>query len=321
MVKSAFIVGATYGYTPELCALLNSLDYVGSQADVHLIALELPDELLSQLDKLNYKVIVHNITEPEWEQDRGRSEVVCRKRYWYAGEWGKEYDAICVLDADLVFVRNPWQYFEIASKTGFILGPCKEQNKIYDDPHHYVEGKWMWNFPIGFYNDKDLCNCPVFLDAKVWETALKLSWNIFIKGDYKAPDMDAMNMCFLQLGGYDKIIKFAGNQWLGTNEQHLKPYIRVIDNRGLLQTESGIELFSYHGQYYHKNWRQQQLANRHQCAGGYLKANESDKVQEHMDDQARGTMNTMYEHFKRMLDYKIVIPRLNYRHPDMPYEE
>ena len=274
MVKSAFVVGATYNYTPEITAMLNSLDYIGSQADVHLIAIELPEEFLNQLSKLNYKVIVHNITQPEWEADRGRSEVVCRRRYWYAAEFGQDYDAVCVLDADLVFVRDPWQYFEIASKTGFILGPCKEQNKVYDDPHHYVDGQWIWNFPIGYYNDKDLCNCPLFIDIKIWGEPLKMSWDIFINHDYKAPDMDAMNMCLIHYGGHDKIIKLAGNQWLGTNEQHLKPYIRSVENHGKIQTESGIEIFSYHGQYYKERWREQQLANRHQCAEGYLKTTE-----------------------------------------------
>lgn len=136
MSRYSFVVAATYGYIPELCGLLNSLDFVGSKADMHVIGIELPDEFVGQFNKLSYKVIFHNVDQSEWEADRGRSEVVCRKRYWYAAEYGLGYDAVCILDADLIFCRNPEQFFNIAAKTGYILGPSKEQNKVYDDPHH-----------------------------------------------------------------------------------------------------------------------------------------------------------------------------------------
>jgi len=319
MHKYAFIVGATYGYTPELCAMLNSLDYVGSKADVHVLGIELEEDFIKQFDKLSYKVIFHNIPESEWQPEGGRSEIVCRKRYWYAAELGLGYEAICILDADLVFCRDPVQFFQIAAKTGYILGPSKEQNKVYDDPHHEFQYDdkplgWYWNIERGYYNDKDLCNCPVFIDPYKWEAALRWSWEIFIKGGFRAPDMDAMNLSFLHFWAYDKIVKLPGLQWLGTNEQHLKPYIRVVERRGQIFTENGLEIFSYHGQYYIKGWRDQQLINRHNCAAGYIKATEC------CDDMARGAMDLLYSNFLKMLDWKIVIPRLNYRHPELAYE-
>jgi hypothetical protein len=314
MHKDAFIVGATYGYTPEICALLNSLDYVESKADVHILGIELPEDFVKQFDKLSYKVIFHNIPESEWQPEGGRSEIVCRKRYWYAAELGLGYEAVCILDADLVFCRNPEQFFRIAAKTGYILGPSKEQNKVYDDDHHLVDGEWIWNCERGYYNDKDLCNCPVFLDPFIWQDALRMSWRIFLDLGFRAPDMDAMNLSFLHYWAYDKIIKLPGLQWLGTNEQHLKPYIRVVERKGQIFTENGLEIFSYHGQYYIKGWREQQLINRHNCAAGYLKTTECP------DNMAQGAMNLLYENFKRMLDYKIQIEKKNYRHPELPYE-
>jgi hypothetical protein len=304
--KFAFIVGATKGYIPELTALLNSLDYIGNEQDVHVLGIELDSSFTNQFSQLSYRVIFHEITEEEWQLGRGRSEIVCRKRYWYAAHIGLDYDAVCILDADLIFVRNPIQFFVMAEKTGYIYGPCKEQNKVYDDDHHLVFGRWKWKVPRGFYNDKDLCNCPVFIDAKKWNEALRISWYVFIHGDFKAPDMDAMNLAFLHYGGYDQTIKLPGLQWLGTNEQHLKPYIRVIENHGKLQTENGIELFSYHGQYYKEKWRNQQLINRHNCANGYLKATEC------CDDIAKGSMNTLYNYFLKILDWNIKIPHVEY---------
>lgn len=304
----AYIVTACKKYIPELCANLNSLDYVGNTFDVHVWGYQLPESFISQFSELNYEVIFHNIEETEAREYGGEGEILCRKRYWYAGEIGKAYDAVCILDADLVWVRNPKQYFEIASKTGFIVGVHKEQNKVYDDPHHQLNSEWL--IPKGFYNDKDLCNCPLFIDAKIWEQALKDSWLYFITGypntNFKAPDMDAMNIAFLKYGGYDKIIKLSNHSWLGTNETLLKPYTRAVMNRDLIRTENGQEIYSYHGQFYKDKWRQCQLDNRHGCASGYLKATECS------DNMAKGAMDCLYEYFKKMLDYKIVIEKRDY---------
>ena len=311
-----YVVGATYSYTPELCAMLNSLDYVGNTFDVLVLGFEMEDSFIEQFSKLNFKVIFHKITEEERDQSKGTSEVVCRKRYWYAGEYGKNYEAVCVLDADLVWVRNPVNFFEMAAKTGFIIGPSKEQNKVYDDPHHQFKGEWI--IPEGYYNRNDMCNCPVFLDAKIWEEALKKSWEWFItdfpNANMKCPDMDCMNIAFVKYGGEGKTVVLPGVQFLGTNEQMLKPYMRAINDRDLIKTESGFPIYSYHGQYYKKGWRENQLNNRHNCANGYLKATEC------CDSIAEGSMNLLYTYFLKMLDYKILIERKNYVHPDKSYD-
>jgi len=326
MSNFAFIVAACKKYIPELNALLNSLDFVGSKADVHLWYYEFPEDYLKKIVEADwcYTLMAHEITYEQARLYGGESEELCRKRYWYAGEIGKNYDAICILDADMVFVRDPWQFFEIANKTGFILGVHKEQNKRYDDPHHtiLVNNERQFIYDPNFTNDKDVCNAPLFIDAKKYELALKRSWIIFTDGfpetNFKAPDMDAMNLAFLEAGLHDKIIKLPNVQWLGTNEQMLKPYTRVglHENDGLLWTENGIEVFSFHGQFYKKVWRQVQLHNRHNCAEGYLGCSEKS------DNMAQGALDTLYTFFKKMcFEHKIVIEKKNYVHTEIPYEE
>lgn len=302
-----YLVAADKKYIPELCALLNSLDFVGNKQDVHIIGVNLEPQFTEQFEKLRYKVIHHAISPEEVEQCRGISEVVCRKRYWYAAEYGKDYLAGCILDADLIFVRDPVKYFEIAAKTGFILAPCKEQNKVYDDPHHQANGKWI--IPKGFWNARDLCNCPMFLDTRVHYGALRKSWYIFIHQGFKAPDMDAVNICFVEATDITNIIPLPGIQWLGTNEQLLKPYIRAVVKRdGRIWTESGIMIYTYHGQFYHSKWVQCQLDNRHGCASRYLKSHEQ------CDEIAKGAMNVLKGYFNQMLDKVIVIEKRDYRH-------
>jgi hypothetical protein len=312
----AFIVCADVRYFPEVVAELNSLDYVGNEQDVHFYGYKIPPAVLEQFQLLNYHVIFHEITDEEVSVNHGLTEVVCRKRYFYANEIGREYAAVCVLDADMVFTRNPIQFFEIAEKTGFVLGASKEQNKVYDDGHHTWHGQFI--IEKGYYNPVDLCNCPLFVDTKIWGRALEKSYQIFVDGfpidNFKAPDMDAMNACLIEAGSADKTIVLPGIQWLGTNEQMLKPYMRVINDRGQFKTECGIPIFSYHGQYYYKKWRDCQLDNRHRCAAGYLKATECS------DSMAKGAMELLHNNFKKMLDWKIQIEKIHYRHPEQPYE-
>ncbi len=322
MSKYCYIVTACKKYIPEVNALLNSFDYVGNKEDVHLWHYDYEKDNNDYLEKLKaqpfiYNLILHKIEEPEAREYGGESEIVCRKRYWYAAEIGKAYDAVCVLDADMIFTRDPIQFFEIAEKTGFILGTHKEQNKRYDDPHHKAADGWLWNQTE--VNDKDLCNCPLFIDARTYERPLKRSWEIFATGfpetNFRAPDMDAMNLSFLEAGLYNKIIKLSNHSWLGTNETLLKPYTRAVVKHGKLFTENGQEIFSFHGQYYKKRWREGQLEARHNCAEGYLKASFNS------DNMARGAMNNLYGIFKKMcFEHKVTVEIKNYVHPEKPYD-
>ena len=299
MTEHAFIVCADIRYLPEVIAELNSLDYVGNKQDVHFWGYKIPEEAKKQFNLLSYNVYFHNITDQEIKESHGLSEVVCRKRYYFAGKINKFYKSICVLDADMIFTRNPIHYFEIAAKTGLVLCAGKEQNKVYNDLHHQHNGKWI--IPKGYYNPVDLCNCPLFVDINIWGEALIKSFSIFMDGfnemkgtNFKAPDMDAMNICLLEAGSAERTVVLPGIQWLATNEQLLKPYIRAVMDRGVVKTECGIPVFSYHGQFYHKKWRDCQIVNRHGCAANYLKANKHKDTQEHMDAQARGSMNLLY---------------------------
>jgi hypothetical protein len=324
MSNYTFIVSACKKYIPELNALLNSLDFVGSKADVHLWYYEFPNDYLKSIIEADwcYTLMAHEISYEQARLYGGESEELCRKRYWYAAEIGKNYDAVCILDADMVFVRDPWQFFEIAHKTGFIVGVHKEQNKRYDDSHHLSKGTLLYD--PNFVNDKDLCNAPLFIDAGLYELPLKRSWEIFTDGfpdtNFKAPDMDAMNLAFLEAGLHDKIIKLSNHSWLGTNETMLKPYTRVCGRTDggnyLLWTENGQEVFSFHGQFYKKIWRQVQLENRHRCAEGYLGCSEKS------DGMAHGAMGALNNWFKHMcFEHKVTIEKRNYVHPDLPYEE
>lgn len=321
-MKYAFIVSACKKYVPELAALLNSLEKTGNKHDVHVIGYCLPAYMTAQFEKLSYRVHFYDIPEDEARRWGGESEILCRKRYWYAGEWGKEYDAICILDADMVIVRNMDNFFEIASKCDMILGVTLEQKTVYgtdEDGHDHqrVRGKHLVQTPT--WNDKDMCCTPMFINARRYEAQLKDSWLIFSQewpnGNFKAPDQQAFNMILVAEGLTGRVVLLPNMCWVGSNEKLLKPYTRVTVQRdGLLWTESGEPIYIFHGQYYKARWRQGQLEGRHGCAEGYL------GYSFNSDNMARGAMDCLHEWFKKTLDGgPITIEKLAYTasgHPD-----
>lgn len=319
MNKYAFVVSACSRYTPELTALLNSLEAIGNKHDVFLIAYNLPSEFLEQIQDLSYSVRVHTVTETEAREFGGEGEILCRKRYWYAAEWGRAYDAVCVLDADMVFVRPVDQFFDIAAKCGFIVGAGLEQNRVYGNhPHHKIRGHHLLDPPQ--WNPKDICCAPMFMDMRQYEGLFKDSWLIFTDGypdtNFKAPDMESYNILIMIEKLLDKVLLVSNYSFVGTNEKLLKPYTRVVKKQDdLLWTEGGEPIYIVHGQFYKARWRGTQIANRHQCGANYLgHADNSDML-------AQGAMNCLYEHFTKMLDYKIKIEKKAYVTGGEPTEQ
>ena len=309
------IVSACKKYVPELTALLSSLNAINNKEDVYIIGYQLPEDFINQFSKLCYKVILYDIPEAEAREFGGESEILCRKRYWYLAEWGKEYKSVLLLDADMVFVRSVDNFFKIAEKTNLILGVTLEKTNIYGtdiDGHHHqrVNGEHLVKETI--WNAKDICCTPMFINAKTYESQLKKAWTIFAEGwpntNFKAPDQQALNMILVAEGLTDNVVLLPNMCWVSSNEKLCKPYTRVTTQQdGLLWTESGEPIFIIHGRYYTKKWRRQQLRNRHQCAGAYLKANKSEETMAHMDNQAEGAMNCLYEFFKKNLNGVIKI--------------
>lgn len=311
MSRYAYVVSACSKYTPELCALLNSLDFIGNQEDVHVLGYKLPKEFVDQFGKIGYRVIHHNIPEPEARQFGGEGEILCRKRYWYAALWGQEYEAICLLDADMFFVRPVTQFFDVAAKTGFLLGAGLEQKRVYGNhAHQTVGGRPILQEPR--WNDKDVCCAPIFVDVRgEFGKVFRRSWEIFEEGfpesNFKAPDMEAVNICIMSYGLSGKVVLLPNYSWVATNEKLLKPYTRaILQSDGKLWTESGEPLYIVHGQFYKARWRLQQLLNRHGCIKGCLDGSPRAYA------IAEGALNCVNEVFQKMLDWRIQVPKVAY---------
>lgn len=319
MSDYCFVVSASTGFTPDLTALLNSLEVIGNKHDVHILGYKLPRYFTEQFSKLSYKTILTEATEEEVATSGGVGEFTLRKRYLYAAQWGQTYKATCVLDADMLFVRPVDLYFHIAHKAQIIIGASLEQKRFYggDQPDHILrDGTKL--LETATWNHRDICAAPVFADMTVYCWYFKESWNIYQQG-FRANDMDGLNLTFLKHSLTDRILLVSNPQLVSTNEKILKPYIRVVGHPedpepgGKLWTETGDPIYIMHGKWYQAAWRKNQYDNRVQCGNGYLGGCEKS------NQLAEGAIQTAYSYFKRCLDYCIQVPHEAYTnngHPD-----
>ena len=106
----AFIVAASANYAPAIRAMFNSLEALGNRHRVIFLSFrfrEIPD--------VSFPVEFVESTEPEC-QVRGTAI----ERFKIAYEIVHDYDAICLLDADMFFLRPVDLFFDVAA-SGFIV--------------------------------------------------------------------------------------------------------------------------------------------------------------------------------------------------------
>lgn len=112
--KYAFVVAASDNYLQGLVAMLNSMQFHGMTADVILIPWKLPDEFLKGLGKYRFNIrVVPNDVEHQ-------VLATAIERFRVAYQLGPDYEAICLLDADMYFHNPVDLFFDVAAK-GFIV--------------------------------------------------------------------------------------------------------------------------------------------------------------------------------------------------------
>ena len=115
--KNLIVVAASENYLAMLNALLNSIDYYHIDADVLLVSFRLPQEYLNKIQEIfDFQI---NVVKSDGESQVQGTAI---ERFRYAVEYGKQYDAICLLDCDMFFVDDVARYFFAASKGLIIVG-------------------------------------------------------------------------------------------------------------------------------------------------------------------------------------------------------
>ncbi len=256
--RYAFIVAYTDNYLPGMRALRNSINLYCPNIDI---------------------IEHHGIS----------VEDTAIKRFHIAIEQDSNYDAICLLDADMFLTADPTLFFEVASK-GFIVtgsnGMVINFNKAYQDQYQLDLGSDEYVYP------KIHTTAPIFLNSK------NIDWfeKFLEKRDYDHwDDFLYLNMVGIKMGKDKKMICMPPYSFTGIHHFQMKPATAVFERSGILMSGTEEQVFMIHGKYWDEGWLQDLMPTME----GYLR---DENIGEKGRWRTVSAINLLKERFNRMLD-------------------
>ena len=238
--KNLIVVPASENYLPGLTALLNSIEYHKIDADVLLVSFRLPENYLERIQEaFDFQI---NIV----KTDEGESQVLqtAIERFKYAVEYGKQYDSICILDADMYFMANVDVYFQIASK-GFIItshnGMIVNFNKEYQKKYGVDLGSKEYPYL------KIHCTVPT------WVGPQDLDWFDRLYNSKRIDDFDDLlflNVLGIAMGKDKRMISLQAFQTTNIHHFCVKPVTGIIRKGNLITSGVEGEMLSMHGKWW-----------------------------------------------------------------------
>lgn len=182
------LMSSNGGYIPYLNALLNSIEKYKLQDRSQFDVMVLTDDSMPQkyIDackaNLSFDVIFKHIDiegaklDPSW----GHAWHCKAGRYYHLFQEGKDYDACCLMDADLYIVNDEIvDYFDLVKGTKNLIG-CNERIKWQISDIYQFDGEPMLEAPTKL--QKFHCNVPLFMDVNKWEEVIKEYLKIIYRG-------------------------------------------------------------------------------------------------------------------------------------------
>ena len=272
MKKYAIFVNSNAGYIPFLNALLNSIDKHHLDVDVHLMHYEMPELYLQTASKtFNFPVILTEIKRSDFNvhefNEKNNNLFIKQSRFKYIREQGLNYDAICMLDADM-FVATPnfMNLFELVNSTNKLIG-CNERFKWVFDQKYIFDSKPIFETPVKA--NKFHCSVPIVFDLKKWTEVFdyynKIAYNAFetdADGKVIKPvgDIYCWNISVYKNSRQNDVVLFPMALMAQVHHTYAHPWTRLEKTgEGTWMTYEGDEVFSIHGRIGNKGWYEGQL--------------------------------------------------------------
>ena len=268
MNKYAIFVASSWNYLPYLNALLNSLEKYKINVDVYLMHWEFDEKYLEEIQNFPYKIIPIEIKEVDHNivgvAETGKNLFIKQARFHYIAKYGKNYDAICMLDADnFIISENFMNFFDLVKGTNKLIG-CEEKykwdfsekyrvknNPVFDDKVKAL--KFMCSVPIVFdlnkwmdvfdhYNNMAFHSYELKPDNQVKRVGDIYCWSISVYKNHRENDC-----ILLPMHSMTQVHGTMGTFWCGVQKHKNKWYGR-----------DGCEIYAIHGRIGTENWANSQ---------------------------------------------------------------
>jgi hypothetical protein len=266
MKNYAYFVSCSWNYVPYLNALLSSLHKYNNKHTVYLLTLGFQDKYLNAIQKqLGFQVFNIDVGEDPALDLVGKNLFMKQRRFKMIEEFGMQYDAICMLDADqFISSQNFNIFFDLVRGTNKLIG-CEEAYKWEFNDKYRLFDEVIFKEPIKAY--KFMCSVPIFFDLKQWQDV----FSFYNKMAFNSYEVDSMGMkkkrigdiytwsisiyknnrqndcILLPMHAMTQVHGTAGAFWCGLNRD--KTYWYAGD---------GCEVYSIHGRIGTDHWKQSQ---------------------------------------------------------------
>ena len=250
-MKRAFIIAASENYLPGLKALLNSIEVHQPDADVILLSFNLPDSfvvdfapLMCRKDFPSHNKFI------EFSESDDQVHGTAIERFKVAAEVAKDYDSICLMDADMFLLEDCSTFFDVAA-AGFIVtgsnGMVVNFNRDYQDRYGVDLGS------DDYVYTKVHTSVPIFIDQSNidWFAALYNSRRIDHWDDFLY-----LNLIGAKMGKDKKMICLPPYQFTGIHHFQMKPETRLVEKGGKILSATEEQAYMVHGKWWDEAWLQ-----------------------------------------------------------------
>lgn len=240
----AFFVAASENYIPGIQALFNSMEFHDMPQDIILLSFGLPKAYIDSLVDYSFNIRV-------FESPNKDNQVVgtAIERFRLAVEYGSEYKAICLLDADMFFHRDVRLFFEIAA-AGFIVttsnGMIINFNSEYQKRYQVDLGSDEYPYPQ-VHTTAPIFVGPADLDwfERLYTSRRIDSWDDFLY----------LNVLGIDMGKSERMLCLPAYAWTGIHHWQLKieTSIRRI-GQDLILTGTEEPIYMSHGKFWDEGY-------------------------------------------------------------------
>jgi hypothetical protein len=270
MNRYGIFISCTWNYMPHLNGLLNSIEKRDlCDVDVHLIYGDFPEQYIHDLHSLSFSIIHTKLDRADYNlrEEQRANRFFKYARFEYISRNAIDYDAICLLDADMMIVSSEFMnLFDLVCGADKLIG-CNEKYKwtvCKSEPGKFsyiLDGAPI--FPEPRQLRKFHCSVPIICDYARWEKVFDFYIKLVSEGheikdgaQKSMGDMFSWNCAVAHEGMEDRLILFPMETMTQVHATNTDPNRRVINHSGFWQTDAGDPVYTLHGRVASANWEE-----------------------------------------------------------------
>jgi len=242
--KNLIVVAASENYLPGINALFNSIDYWKIDTDVLLLSFRLPEAYLNRLQGA-FSFDVRIVKSEGKEQVRDTAI----ERFKLAVDFGKEYETILLLDADMYFMSDEANLlFDIASK-GFIIGAANNMIINFGEEHqkHYGVNLGAKEYPYP----------KIHTTAPIWLSPQDLDWFDALYNSRRIDSFDdflLLNILGIKMGKDKKMLVLPSYRLTNIHHFSMKIETGMLRKGDLVLSGTEEGMIMNHGKFWDENY-------------------------------------------------------------------